>query len=176
MELEGSLPEFTSARHLSLSWASSIQSIPPSDFLKVHLNIILPSTPGSCMWSLSLRFTHQNPAYTSPLPHTRYVPRPSHTSWFNRTNIIGWAVQIIQLLYMDIRNIKWMNEWMNGVRSIKGPQYICIRNNETLFKLCKTMAVPALLFGGESWALVGRMRGESKLSGQWHDIATFYGD
>ena len=37
---------FTSASHLSLSWASSIQSIPTSHFLKIHLNIILPSMPG----------------------------------------------------------------------------------------------------------------------------------
>jgi hypothetical protein len=31
---------FTSARHLSLSWASSIQSVPPSHFLKIHLNTL----------------------------------------------------------------------------------------------------------------------------------------
>jgi hypothetical protein len=39
---------FTSARHLSLYWAESIYSAPPSsDFFKIQLNIFIPSTPGS---------------------------------------------------------------------------------------------------------------------------------
>jgi hypothetical protein len=49
-------------------------------FLKIHLNIILPSTSGSPQWSLSLRLPHQNPVHASPHPHTRYIPRPSHSS------------------------------------------------------------------------------------------------
>jgi len=59
---------------------------PTSRFLKIHLNIILPATPGSSKWSLSLRFPHRNPVYTSPLPHTYYMPRPSHSWLCNHPN------------------------------------------------------------------------------------------
>jgi hypothetical protein len=38
--------------------------------------------PGSPQWSLSLRFPHQTPVYTSTLPHTRYMPCPSNSSPF----------------------------------------------------------------------------------------------
>ena len=49
---------------------------PTSHFLKINLNIILPTTPGSPKWSLSHRFPHQTPVYASPLPHTCYMHRP----------------------------------------------------------------------------------------------------
>ena len=79
---------FTSVCHLSLSRASLIQSIPPtSHFRKIHLNI-LPSMPGSPKWSLSLRFTHQNPEDASPVSHMHYMPRPSHSSRFYHPNNI----------------------------------------------------------------------------------------
>jgi len=48
---------------------------PTSHFLKTHLNIILTSTSRSSKWSFSLRFPHQNPVYTSPLPpHVLHAP------------------------------------------------------------------------------------------------------
>ena len=63
---------------------------PTPHFLKIRI-IIFPSTPGSPNWSLSLRFPHQNPVYTSPLPHTCYTPHPSHSSRFYHPKHIGWA-------------------------------------------------------------------------------------
>ena len=63
---------------------------PTSHFLKIHLNIILPSTPRYPKWSLSIRFPHQNPVYASLLPHTHYMSRPSHSSRFYHLNNIGW--------------------------------------------------------------------------------------
>ena len=56
-----------------------------SHFLKIHLNIILPSTSGCSKWSHSLRFPHHNPIYASPLPRTLYVPRLSHLDFITRT-------------------------------------------------------------------------------------------
>jgi hypothetical protein len=71
---------------------------PTSHFLKIHLNIILSSMPGSSNWSLSLRVLHQNPVYFSIVPHMRYMPRPSNLSLFYHPNNIGWGVQIIKVL------------------------------------------------------------------------------
>jgi hypothetical protein len=36
---------------------------PTSHYLNIQFNIILPSTPGSPRWFLSLRFPHWNPVY-----------------------------------------------------------------------------------------------------------------
>ena len=81
---------FTSASHLSLFWTKSVQFMLPAWFLKVHCNIIPPATPRSSKWSTSLRFLQQNPVCTSPLPHTCYMRRLSHSSRFGRPNHIWW--------------------------------------------------------------------------------------
>ena len=94
---------------------------PTSHFLKINLNIILPSTPGSPEWSLSLRFPHQNTSYASPLPHAHYMPRPSHSYWFDHPHNIGWALQNIRQCrslssadHKAVQIIKQCRSWKGG--------------------------------------------------------------
>jgi len=77
-----------------LSQINSIHT-PTSHFLKIHLYIILPPTPGSFKWPLSLRLPHQNPVCFSPLPHACYIPRTSHSS--------GFITRIILLLLLPLK-------------------------------------------------------------------------
>ena len=48
--------------------------IPTSHLLEIHPNIIHISTPMSPQWSLSLRFSHQDPIRPPLLTHTRHMP------------------------------------------------------------------------------------------------------
>ena len=75
METEGSLPH--SQVPATCPYPQPLRSIPyppTSNFLKINLNIILPSMPGSSKWFLYLRFPHQNPVCTAPLPMRATCP------------------------------------------------------------------------------------------------------
>jgi hypothetical protein len=67
-----------------VSIPSQLNSVrtPTYYLLKSHLNIILPSKPASPQWSFSLSFPYQNPAHSSPLPNTIYIPHRSHSFRF----------------------------------------------------------------------------------------------
>ena len=73
MEPKGSLPH--SQVPSTCPYPEPARSSPyhTSHFLNIHINIVLPSMPGSPKWYLSLRFPHQNPVYASVLPHMRYM-------------------------------------------------------------------------------------------------------
>ena len=92
---------FTSARHLSLSWATSIQSISLYLLLNMHFSIILPYMPTSSKWSLPSRFSHQNPACTSPLSHTFNMPHPSNSLWFVTGIIFDEGYRCCLLYHID---------------------------------------------------------------------------
>ena len=73
---------------------------PTSYFLKIDLNVILTSTPGSYKWSLSLRFPRHNTLYASPLPPYVLHAPPIYFFFFrfNLPNNIWWGVQITKFL------------------------------------------------------------------------------
>ena len=77
---------------------------PTTQFLKIHLNIIFPSTPGSSKWSLSLRFPHQNIVYISALSHTCYMTRPSHSSRFVHLKILGVEYRYTKITIKNIQS------------------------------------------------------------------------
>jgi len=68
MEPEGSFPLSQLSTTCPILGQLDPVHAPTCHFLNVHLNIILPSTPGSPKLSFSLRFPHQNPVCTSLLP------------------------------------------------------------------------------------------------------------
>ena len=74
MEPESSLPHSLVSATCPYPESAGSNPYPPtSHFLKIHVNISLPSTSGSPKWSLSLSFPHQNPCI--PLSSPPYAPR-----------------------------------------------------------------------------------------------------
>ena len=70
--------------------------VSPSNFLKIHFNIIFPSTPESFKWSLS----HQNPLFTFLASHMWHMPS-SFCSFLFHYHYYAWlGVCIIKLLNM----------------------------------------------------------------------------
>src|SRR5215510_5760400 len=67
MEPESSLPY--SQVPATCPYPEPLHPVPTtsSNFLNIHLNIILPPTSGSPQWPLSLRFPHQHPVHPSLL-------------------------------------------------------------------------------------------------------------
>jgi hypothetical protein len=61
--------------------------------LKIHFNIITPSTPRSSMWSHSLRSPYQNPACTIPVSHTCHMPCSSAISILQDVKAFSLEVQ-----------------------------------------------------------------------------------
>jgi hypothetical protein len=103
---EGSLPHLQRPPPVSILSQLNPVRTPSSYFLKIHLNIVLPSTSGSPQWSLSLRFPHQTPVHASPLSRKRYMPL-SHSSLFYHPHKLGeeyrsWSSSLWSFLHSPV--------------------------------------------------------------------------
>jgi hypothetical protein len=77
------------ARHLTLSFASSFQSMLfPTHFLKIYFNITPPIY--ACLFQVVFfpQVSCPKPCMQLSFPHTCYMPRPSHSSQFDHPNNI----------------------------------------------------------------------------------------
>jgi hypothetical protein len=81
---------FTRALHWSLSWALSNQSIL---ILSTHLRLGLPNGlfPSGMQYPISIHL----------LPHSCYMPHPSHPSSLDHSNYTWRRVQVMKLLFMQ---------------------------------------------------------------------------
>ena len=76
---------------------------PTSHFRKIRLNIILPSTHGFSKWSLYLRFPHQNPVYTSPIPiRTTCTANPILLHFITQITYINRYLRLLQITWLNL--------------------------------------------------------------------------
>ena len=74
MELQGSSPHSQVPATCPYHQPVRSSPYPTTHFLKTHLNIIHPTTPGPPKLSLSLRFHHQNPVSPLLSPYALHAP------------------------------------------------------------------------------------------------------
>jgi len=79
-----------------LSYMHPLHTFPPY-FLRIHSNIILPSTSTSSKWPLPFRSF----ICISHLSYACCMPHPSQPPWLYYPSNIRWSVQVMQLLIMQ---------------------------------------------------------------------------
>ena len=92
---QGSLQHSIHKRPLTCPYPKPHQSNPCSSI--PLLEDSFQYFPPIQVWNF-VRSPHQNPVCTPPVSHTRHMPRPSHSSWFEHLNNIRCGLQIMKLL------------------------------------------------------------------------------
>jgi len=77
-----------------------VHTFPPY-YPMIHFNIIFPSMPKFSEWSLPFSFFNKNIVSIYRLSHACFIPRPSHSPWFDHPNIICLSVQFMKLHIMQ---------------------------------------------------------------------------
>ena len=125
---------YANACHLSFIWDRPRQSHAlTTHVLNIHMNIILPATPGSSKWSLSLRFPHQNSVYISPLTQVCYMTLQTHPSGFDNPNN-----NICFPNYLDSLTFNfWIPGWLQRACYTQGTILFPARSLESLITTCQ---------------------------------------
>jgi hypothetical protein len=95
METDGSLPcsqEPSTGPNPEPDKSNSFHPI----LSKIHFNIVHPPTSWSFQWSLSFWLSHQYPICIR-LPHSCYMPCPSHSPSLDHSNYTWRRVQVMKL-------------------------------------------------------------------------------
>jgi hypothetical protein len=94
----------------------------------------------SSTWSLYPGFPYQCHICTSLVPHTRYMPRLSHFSWFDQPNNISKSVQIVKILGINNDYISsefyffWFLKWCLNVLTVGYEIIIYVKSTDLVLK------------------------------------------
>jgi hypothetical protein len=109
-----------------LSYINPVHTI-PSYHSNINFNIVHPPTSWSSQWSLSLWLSHQYPTRIPFLPHSCYIPCPSHP-WLDHSNYTREEVLVTKLLIMKFSQTSCYFVFIRSEYSPQHPVLECLQS------------------------------------------------